>query len=230
MLCYIVICYFKILILYTLKPASFRCGLFFRFFVNCWGYSYQMRTNFIHLLFQSMMKGFFGSLWWGCGCPVDTSAKQKHRPSRQARHCQQSWLRERKYQIFRLLHSLPPSFASQNPPPSSEGGKAKFKLSPTYNKETFFIKWGYFVQTRIALIAIIVENSDSVAELNALLHQYGEYIIGRMGLPYRKCNVSILSVAVDAPQDVISTLSGKIGKLDGVSVKTAYSNVVSGDE
>lgn len=86
------------------------------------------------------------------------------------------------------------------------------------------------MQTRIALIAIIVENSDSVAELNALLHQYGEYIIGRMGLPYRKCNVSILSVAVDAPQDVISTLSGKIGKLDGVSVKTAYSNVVSGDE
>ena len=86
------------------------------------------------------------------------------------------------------------------------------------------------MQTRIALIAIIVENSDSVAELNALLHQYGEYIIGRMGLPSRKCNVSILSVAVDAPQDVISTLSGKIGKLDGVSVKTAYSNVVSGDE
>ena len=86
------------------------------------------------------------------------------------------------------------------------------------------------MQTRIALIAIIVENSDSVAELNALLHQYGEYILGRMGLPYRKCNVSILSVAVDAPQDVISTLSGKIGKLDGVSVKTAYSNVVSGDE
>lgn len=86
------------------------------------------------------------------------------------------------------------------------------------------------MQTRIALIAIIVENSDSVAELNALLHQYGKYIIGRMGLPYRKCNVSILSVAVDAPQDVISTLSGKIGKLDGVSVKTAYSNVVSGDE
>ena len=131
MLCYIVICYFKILILYTLKPASFRCGLFFRFFVNCWGYSYQMRTNFIHLLFQSMMKGFFGSLWWGCGCPVDTSAKQKHRPSRQARHCQQSWLRERKYQIFRLLHSLPPSFASQNPPPSSEGGTVSdFKFTP----------------------------------------------------------------------------------------------------
>lgn len=86
------------------------------------------------------------------------------------------------------------------------------------------------MQTRIALIAIIVENLDSVQELNTLLHQYGEYIFGRMGLPYRKRNVSILSVAVDAPQDVISTLSGKIGKLSGVSVKTAYSNVVCCDE
>lgn len=86
------------------------------------------------------------------------------------------------------------------------------------------------METRIALIAIIVENMDSVEELNNLLHQYGKYVVGRMGLPYRKCNISILSVAVDAPQDVISTLSGKIGKLNGVSVKTAYSNVVSHDE
>ncbi len=86
------------------------------------------------------------------------------------------------------------------------------------------------METRIALIAVIVENPDSVEALNAILHQYSEYIIGRMGLPYRKCNVSILSVAVDAPQDVISTLSGKIGKLDGVSVKTAYSQVVTKNE
>ncbi len=86
------------------------------------------------------------------------------------------------------------------------------------------------METRIALIAIIVENMESVEKLNALLHSYGEYIIGRMGLPYRKCNISILSVSVDAPQDIISTLSGKIGKLDGVSVKTAYSNVVYNDE
>lgn len=86
------------------------------------------------------------------------------------------------------------------------------------------------METRIALIAVIVENTDSVEALNSILHEYGEYIIGRMGLPYRKCNVSILSVAVDAPQTVISTLSGKIGKLKGVSVKTAYSNVVSNDE
>lgn len=86
------------------------------------------------------------------------------------------------------------------------------------------------METRIALIAIIVEDLDSVEALNRLLHQYGEHIIGRMGLPYRKRGVSILSIAIDAPQDVISTLSGKIGKLSGVSVKTAYSNVIGHDE
>lgn len=85
------------------------------------------------------------------------------------------------------------------------------------------------METRIALISIIVENPDSVEELNGILHNYGKYIIGRMGLPYRKCNISILSVAVDAPQDIINTLSGKIGKLDGVSTKTAYSNVITNE-
>ena len=67
------------------------------------------------------------------------------------------------------------------------------------------------METRVAVMGIIVEDTSSVNALNALLHDYGKFIIGRMGLPYRKCNVSILSVAVDAPQDVISTLSGKIG-------------------
>ena len=86
------------------------------------------------------------------------------------------------------------------------------------------------MDTRIALMAIIVENTESVEELNQLLHQYGEHVIGRMGLPYRKRGVSILSGAMDAPQDIISTLSGKIGRLPGVSVKTAYSNVVSHDD
>ena len=83
------------------------------------------------------------------------------------------------------------------------------------------------MDTRVALIGIIVENMDSTPELNKLLHEYGSYIIGRMGLPYRERNVHIISVAIDAPQDIISTLSGKIGRLKGVSVKTAYSNVVS---
>lgn len=81
------------------------------------------------------------------------------------------------------------------------------------------------MDTRVALIAIIVENPDSVEPLNLLLHDYGSYIIGRMGLPHRTKNINIISVAIDAPQTVISALSGKLGRLDGVSVKTAYSNV-----
>ncbi len=77
---------------------------------------------------------------------------------------------------------------------------------------------------RVAVMSIIVENKDSVEPLNALLHEYGEYVIGRMGIPYHKYNISIISLAVDAPQNTIAALSGKIGNLEGVSVKTAYSN------
>ena len=78
------------------------------------------------------------------------------------------------------------------------------------------------METRIALLAILVENESSVEDLNDILHQYRQYIIGRMGIPYREKHVTIMSIAVDAPQDVISALSGKIGKLPGVSSKTAY--------
>lgn len=74
-------------------------------------------------------------------------------------------------------------------------------------------------------MSIIVENGDAVEKINALLHEYGEYIIGRMGLPYRKRGISIISIALDAPQNTIATLSGRIGNLAGVSVKTAYSGV-----
>ena len=80
--------------------------------------------------------------------------------------------------------------------------------------------------TRVAVMSVIVENSDSVEKLNSLLHESGQYIIGRMGIPYRKRGINIISIALDAPQDVISALSGKIGNLPGVSVKTAYSGVV----
>ena len=83
------------------------------------------------------------------------------------------------------------------------------------------------METRIAVVSIIVENPDSAERLNAILHEYGRYIIGRMGIPYRVRNINIISVAVDAPQDVISALSGKIGALPDVSTKTAYSNVIS---
>ena len=83
------------------------------------------------------------------------------------------------------------------------------------------------MQTRVAVIAIVVENPDSVAEVNRLLHDAADWILGRMGLPYREKGVNLISVAVDAPQDVISALSGKIGALPGVSAKTAYSNIVT---
>jgi len=80
-------------------------------------------------------------------------------------------------------------------------------------------------QTRIALIAVLVEAPDSVEQMNRLLHEYAPYIIGRMGIPYREKNLSILSVALDAPQPVISALAGKLGMLPGVSTKTLYSKV-----
>lgn len=80
------------------------------------------------------------------------------------------------------------------------------------------------METRVAIMAVIVENSDSVEALNALLHEYGEFIIGRMGIPYKAKDINIISIALDAPQDIISALSGKIGKLDNVSVKIVYSN------
>lgn len=82
------------------------------------------------------------------------------------------------------------------------------------------------METRVAVMSIIVENGDTVETLNALLHEYGEYIIGRMGIPYRKRGISIISIALDAPQNTIAALAGKIGNLNGVSVKTAYSGVM----
>ena len=82
------------------------------------------------------------------------------------------------------------------------------------------------METRVAVIAIIIEDGSAAQEVNELLHGAAHYIIGRMGIPYRDKGISIISIAIDAPQD-ISTLSGKIGRLKGVSVKTAYSNVVS---
>lgn len=82
-------------------------------------------------------------------------------------------------------------------------------------------------ETRIAVIGIVVENPDSVEALNDILHEYRTFIIGRMGIPYRQKQLSIISIAIDAPQPVISALSGKIGKLPGVSSKTAYSGVKS---
>ena len=79
------------------------------------------------------------------------------------------------------------------------------------------------METRVAVISIIIENPASVQPMNEILHEYSELIIGRMGIPYRAKGISIISIAVDAPQDKISALSGKIGRLDGVNAKAAYS-------
>ena len=80
------------------------------------------------------------------------------------------------------------------------------------------------MKTRVAVMAIILESKENTDKLNSVLHDYREYILGRMGLPYAKNNINIISVALDAPQDIINSLAGKIGRIDGVNVKTAYSN------
>lgn len=81
------------------------------------------------------------------------------------------------------------------------------------------------METRVALIGIIVEKTESIDMLNAILHAYSEYVVSRMGVPYREKNINIMSVAVDAPLDVINAISGKIGKIEGVNVKTIYAKV-----
>lgn len=81
------------------------------------------------------------------------------------------------------------------------------------------------MDTRVALISIIVEKQTSVDELNRLLHDYRDFIICRMGLPYRERNVNIISIGIDAPTDVINALTGKLGNLDGISTKTAFSKL-----
>lgn len=86
------------------------------------------------------------------------------------------------------------------------------------------------METRVAIIGIIIENEENVGELNGIFRDYSRHIIGRMGIPYREKGINIISIAVDAPQDVISALSGKIGRLRGVTAKTAYSGVINSGE
>jgi putative iron-only hydrogenase system regulator len=85
------------------------------------------------------------------------------------------------------------------------------------------------METRVAVISIILENSASINEVNKLISDCSDYVVGRMGIPYKKRGLSIISIVIDSPQDVISTLSGKLGRLDGVSTKTAYSKYVFND-
>ena len=80
---------------------------------------------------------------------------------------------------------------------------------------------------RVALISIIVSENAEIVKLNEYLHEASEYVIGRMGIPYRRRNINIISLAIDAPQDFISALSGKIGRLEGIASKTTYSDVIT---
>lgn len=81
------------------------------------------------------------------------------------------------------------------------------------------------METRVAILGIVVENPDSVGMLNDLLHEYSQYIIGRMGVPYKERGISLISVMVDGPADAISSLSGKIGQLNGITAKAVYSKL-----
>jgi putative iron-only hydrogenase system regulator len=104
-----------------------------------------------------------------------------------------------------------------------------FSVAAPKQGRQFFILEVENMETRVAVMSIIVENPEAVEPLNAILHQHGEYIIGRMGIPYRKRGINIISIALDAPQNTLSALAGKIGTLPGVSVKTAYSGVISAE-
>lgn len=81
------------------------------------------------------------------------------------------------------------------------------------------------METRVAIIAIVVEQPSSIEQMNLLLHEYRSAVIGRMGIPYPERDISLISIAVDAPVATISALSGKLGRVDGLSVKTVYSKI-----
>jgi putative iron-only hydrogenase system regulator len=85
--------------------------------------------------------------------------------------------------------------------------------------------WRTIMETRVAIVGIIVEDPEAVSALNSLLHEYREFVVGRMGIPYSKKKVNVISVVIDAPQDTIAALSGKIGNIRGISAKTVYSKV-----
>lgn len=115
-------------------------------------------------------------------------------------------------------------------------GKADAHLTGvTVPLRTFPLRRGFCMgeengmeQSRIALIGIIVEDMEATDRLNRVLHDYGSYIVGRMGIPYRQRGICIISVAIDAPADVISSLSGKLGMIRGISVKSLYAKVPEG--
>jgi len=83
------------------------------------------------------------------------------------------------------------------------------------------------MKTRVAVISIVIEDISSIETINRYLFETRDFVIGRMGIPYRQKNVNLISIALDAPEDVINSLAGKLGRLNGVSAKTNYSNVIT---
>ena len=86
---------------------------------------------------------------------------------------------------------------------------------------------GIAMETRVAVLAILAESFDSAEQINTLLHDFGPFIVGRMGLPYRERNVNVISIVIDAPPDKINALAGKLGRIEGVTAKAVYSNVIT---
>ena len=140
------------------------------------------------------------------------------------------WL-ERLRKVFLTGDTMPAYRSAGEDAPNRKMRKDKIAVhlsSPLLNGRGDVLLYGEgetaveAVETRVAVIAIIVREGTQVMALNDLLHQYGPYIVGRMGVPYREKGVNIISVAMDAPGDVISALSGKLGRLEGVTAKTVY--------
>ena len=135
------------------------------------------------------------------------------------------------FSLLREAFEPEEAFAFQQFPFNSPNEAFRYELDVLF----FHKNLGLFIfevksmETRVAVMSIIVEDPESVEKLNAILHDHGEYIIGRMGIPYRKRKISIISIALDAPQNTLSALAGKIGSLRGISVKTAYSGIVAAE-
>ncbi|EFP60084.1 putative iron-only hydrogenase system regulator [Erysipelotrichaceae bacterium 3_1_53] len=111
-------------------------------------------------------------------------------------------------------------------PEEKDGNANYFTVFLFFQWTRIFLYQEDIMETRVAVIGIIVENTESAEKINSILHEYAQYIIGRMGVPYQKRKISVISIIMDAPQPVISALSGKLGKLEGVSTKALYSNVM----
>ena len=164
-----------------------------------------------------------------CGCPVPMTEKEA-----QAERFVGIDDRQMKEDMLSLRHD--PDIKGQAPcvkgvhtSSAAEKYPGLCRRCRTVRVAAVFFLGGKEMETRVAVISMIVENPASVEILNGLLHEYSPFIIGRMGIPYPKRGVSIITVAMDAPQNTISSLSGKLGGLSGVSVKTAYSGVTGKD-